>query len=61
MTTTADAAAKWSEDMCVGRMKMVKLRMRELAASVIHYAHAISLQITTGNSIWTKLRLVTGI
>ena len=27
----------------------------------IHYAHAIGLQTTTGNGIWTKLRLGTGI
>ena len=27
----------------------------------IHYAHAIGLQTTTGNGIWAKLRLGTGI
>ena len=93
MTTTTDAAAKCSGDMCAGRMKMVKVRMREVdfiwlcqqglerkivhlssrmrdffcfhmnelvsrqCESVqlfIHYEHAISLQTTTGNRIWTK-------
>ena len=100
MTTTTDAAAKCSGDMCAGRMKMVKVRMREVdfiwlcqqglerkivhlssrmrdffsfqmnelvsrqCQSVqlfIHYVHAISLQTTTRNRIWTKLRMGTGI
>ena len=30
VTTTADAAAKWSGDMCAGRMKMVKVRVRDV-------------------------------